>query len=622
VCGIAGVFQRIPDGCEEAGLVERMTTRLAHRGPDSTGYFQGGPVRFGFRRLAIVDPGSGIQPMANEDGSVVSMCNGELYNFADTARFLADRGHRLKTRCDAEIIPHLYEEHGIRLLDHLHGQFALAIFDRLRRVLYLARDHFGVQPLYYTQVGSTFLFASEIKALLEHPGVSRDVDLTALDQTLCFPGLISPHTIVRSISAVRNGEYLSVSASGVKTIEYWDLDYPRDADAAPARDETFYLDGLEERMLASAARRLQADVPVGVYLSGGLDSSVVAGAVRAVSPDVTRHTFSVSFGGGAMCEAAHQRVAAAAVQSLHHDVPFTVDDVARRLQQAVYHAECPLKESYNTACLALSAAARRQGITVILTGQGSDELFAGYAGYRLDRFFANRRQPPSPELTPEERLRMQLWGDRTLVYDGNYSELQALKRRLYAPDLAAALPAFDCFNALPINHERLRDRHIVNKRGYLDFKLRLVDHLLADHGDRMAMANGVEVRHPFLDIDLVRFAADMPVDLKLNGFEEKYIVKRLAARYVPREIVSREKFGWFAAGSPDLLRSGFDWVHDSLSADRIERQGYFNSGTIEQLKAAYTADGFRLNQPFDTDLLMLVLTFGTLVDSLKLPTLH
>jgi asparagine synthase (glutamine-hydrolysing) len=281
-----------------------------------------------------------------------------------------------------------------------------------------------------------------------------------------------------------------------------------------------------------------------------------------------------------------------------------------------------LKESYNAACLSLSAEARSQGISVILTGQGSDELFAGYPGYRLDRFFDAQRRKTSRDLTEEERLRVQMWGDRTVVYDGNYAELQDLKRHLYAPDIAAAIPEFDCFQTLPIEASAISGRHSIHQRGYLDFKLRLVDHLLSDHGDRMAMANSVEVRHPFLDIDLVNFVTTIPPDLKLRGFEEKYIVKQVARRYVPESILKREKFGWFAAASPDLLHSGEAWVQDVLSYDRIRRQGYFNPDTVEALKARYLVDGFKINQPLEADLLMFVLTFELLRESLQIGSIN
>jgi asparagine synthase (glutamine-hydrolysing) len=615
MCGIVGMFDPRQSGAIEPGLLERMTERLAHRGPDAAGFFREGPVAFGFRRLAIIDLVSGNQPMISEDGAVVSMCNGELYNHRELRRELAARGHHLKTSSDCEVIPHLYEEYGMGLLDKLNGQFAFAIYDRAKRTLFLARDQFGIQPLYYTRAGDRFLFASEIKALLEHPGVGWDVNLTGLDQALCFPGVVSPTTMIKSVSGVKNGEYITINANGVTTTEYWDLDYPTIADTPPPREESYYVERLEELLLKSVERRLQADVPVGVYLSGGLDSSLVAGAVRSVSPDVSRHTFSISFLGGPACEGTHQRAVAAAINAHHHDVPFDVVEVSQRLKRTVYHSECPLKESYNAACMALSETARANGISVILTGQGSDELFAGYPGYRADRFFESQRQQAGDELTAEEKLRLQLWGDRTVVFEGNYTGLHQLKLQLYAPELVANLASFDCFRSLPINRKRLRRRHFVHKRSYLDFKLRLADHLLVDHGDRMAMANGVEVRHPFLDIDVVNFVKEIPADLKLNGFEEKYIVKRIAESFVPPEILKREKFGWFAAASTDLLRSGDAWVHDMLSYDRIKRQGYFNADTVETLKKQYQTEGFRLNQPLEADTLMFVLTFGLLLDT-------
>jgi asparagine synthase (glutamine-hydrolysing) len=316
-----------------------------------------------------------------------------------------------------------------------------------------------------------------------------------------------------------------------------------------------------------------------------------------------------------MCERKYQKVMADAVHSIHHDVPFDVARVDDYFERMVYHAECPSKETYNAACMALSEEASSTGIKVILTGQGSDEFFAGYPGYRLDRFFGPTRESLGYEVSNEEKLRIRLWGDRSLVYDGNYADLQQLKARLYATDVVAELPRFDSFRSLGINRARIRGRHVVHKRSYLDFKLRLVDHLLADHGDRMAMANGVEVRHPVLDIDLVNFLTQVPPDLKLKDFEEKYLVKQIAAGFVPRQIIEREKFGWFAAGGAELIRSGTEWIQDMLSFDRIARQGYFNPEAVEALKQQYSAKDFRLNQPLEADILVFVLSFGVLLDT-------
>lgn len=620
MCGIAGIFEMEPGRAADLDAVRSMTETLAHRGPDGSGFHQQGNVALGFRRLALRDLARGQQPFTNETGSVVSMCNGEIYNYPELRARLLARGHRLLTDCDCELLPHLFEEYGPALVEHLDGQFALVIYDRGRNELFLARDQFGIHPLYYTVVGNTFLFASEIKAILRHPRVSRAVNLTGLDQVLCFPGLVSPTTMFRGVHSLPSGHRLLVSARGVEEAEYWDLDYPLMADLPPAVDEERHIRGVAELLAAATQVRASAsDAEVGIYISGGLDSAIVAGVCRAHS-DVPRQSFSILFPNEEMDEARHQRRVVQHARTAHHEVPFKTADVVTRLADAIYHAECPLKETYNTACLALSEAARRGGVKAVLTGQGADELFAGYVGYKFDKF---KGQAGADDIAADERrIRESLWGDAAIPYEGNYADLARLKGELYSCELLAGLEEFDAFNSLPVKRARLVGRHPAHQRSYLDFKLRLADHLLSDHGDRMSMANGIEMRHPFLDRALVDFARCVPPDLNLKNFEEKYVLRRAAARFVPPEIATREKFGWFAPGTPALVRSKNSWVEEMLSPERVRRQGYFNVETVERLKRQYAASGFRLNHPFETDLLAVVLTFNIFLEVFEMPSLN
>jgi asparagine synthase (glutamine-hydrolysing) len=593
-----------------------MTESLAHRGPDGHGCFTDSHGGLGFRRLSLIDLERGQQPVANEDGSLMSVCNGELFDYRAIACDLRRRGHRLQSSCDTELLPHLFEERGIDLLDSLAGQFAFAIYDRPRRRMYLARDHFGICPLYYTQVDGLLLFASEIKALLTTRRVPRAVDLTGLDQLLSFPGVVSPQTMFKGIHSLAPGHWLCVSDAGVTVREYWDLEYPTIADAPPPAPEREHVERVREALLKGVERRLIADVPVGCYLSGGLDSAVVAGMAAAIDPATPRHTFSISFGGSEMCEQRYQQRMAQRTRSIHHDIPMALSDVTRRLTQAIHHAECPIKETHDTACLALSQSAREHGVRAALTGQGADELFAGYIGYRFDEMRGERAHAVDPE---ERRLREMLWGDATFVYDGDYAGTRRQTLALYSPALRASVDSFDAFTSLPIRKSRLAGRDALQKRSYLDFKLRLGDHLLTDHGDRMAMAYGVEVRHPFLDLDLVRAVQAMPSALKVRDGEEKYLLKQAVRDYVDPSIVSREKFGWYTPGSPALLRTNDPYFTELLAPETIARQGYFDPAAVERLKQTYLADGFMLNQPYESDLLTTVLTFGIFLDVFALP---
>ena len=622
MCGFAGYISLHGESRTDENVLSRMTNKLVHRGPDSAGYFVEENIGLGFRRLSIIDLEGGDQPIFNEDHTVVLMCNGEIFNYRELTQKLTQKGHHFRTNSDVEVLVHSYEEDGADFINKLNGQFAFALYDRKERRLLLARDHFGINPLYYTVAGDLLIFASEIKALLEHPLVPREVDLTGLDQTLTFPGLVSPRTMFKGINSLKSGHYIEVKNSTINIREYWDLDYPKDGEISYDKPESFYVGRLRELIEQSVRYRLQADVPVGFYLSGGLDSSLIAALINHISPGTQRHSFSINFTDKEMCETPYQRLMAQFTGSVHHEITFDWPEIAERLSTMLYHAECPVKETYNTCSMALSEAARRSGIPVVLSGEGADELFAGYVGYRFDRFRARDEKRHDLETILEEEIREKLWGDKDLFYERDQYAFRDTKSALYSERLSENLADFDCVNFELVNKERLRDRHFVHQRSYLDLKLRLTDHLITDHGDKMALANSVEGRYPFLDIELVEFSTQIPPDLKLNHYSEKYILKKVAEELVPPEIIKREKYGFHAPGSPYLLQQNIEWINDTLSYDRIKRQGYFNPGVIERLKEQYTQKGFKLTLPFEDDLLIMVMTFGIFLDLFTLPSLN
>ena len=622
MCGIVGYVDLNRAGRVEERMLDRMANSLIHRGPDSRGYFVEPNAGIGTRRLRIIDLETGDQPLFNEDRSLVLSCNGEIFNYRELRSELEKKGHSFRTKTDVEVLVHLYEEQGVGFLNKLNAQFAFAIYDRKDGTLFLARDQFGICPLFYTVVDGFLIFASEIKAILQHPSVPRAVNLTGLDQVLSLPGAISPQTLFRGIYSLPSGHYLVVRNNDVSVREYWDLEYPLANETSDGRPEQFYADTLRDRLEQSVRYRLQADVPVGFFLSGGLDSSLIAAMIRRVSPDVQRHSFSISFSDEKLCEAKYQRLVSDSVGSIHHEIPFNDADIALRLKDAVYHSECPLKETYNTASLALSRETRQTGVTVVLNGEGSDELFAGYVGYRFDKGRSSNGRSQDLDAILADEIREKFWGDRDFNYEKDEYPFREVKQALYAPDVSARMNEFECSNFPVVNKDRLRGRHILHKRSYLDFKLRLGHHLIADHGDRMTMANSIEARYPFLDIDLVEFCTQIPPDLKLNGFTEKYILKKAAGDLIPREIVEREKFGFVAPGSPALLQQKIDWVYDLLSYERIKRQGYFNADTVEYLKKQYSQKDFKLTLTLDDDLLIVVLTFGLFLELFNLPDLN
>jgi asparagine synthase (glutamine-hydrolysing) len=610
MCGIAGIVSFDVERPASRERVAWMTDALVHRGPDDAGLHAAGPAAFGFRRLAIVDlRPEGNQPHFNEDGSVFSVVNGEIYNDAELRADLVARGHVLRSRCDVEVVPHLYEQHGVELMERLNGQFALAVYDTRRHRLLLARDPVGVCPLFYTVTDGQLLFASEIKGLLAHPGVPRDLDLHGLDQIMTFPGMASPTTMFRGIRSLPAGHFLVLENGELRTGCYWDLDYPRDITLTAPKD---WAEQLEHLLTQAVGRRLQADLPVACYLSGGLDSSLIAGLMHKLRPQQRWHAFSLTFDDPMLDERRFQHAMAERIGAHHHPVAFDASQVERRLRSVIRHAESPLKESYNTCSHALSEAVRASGCKVVLSGEGADELFAGYVGYRFDALRAGA--DPSLALLDEDgwresQLRESLWGDAGFFYERDYGAFRDLSSAIYAPDVAADPSRYDCLARSPVDRTRLRRRHPMHQRSYVDFKLRIADHLLSDHGDRMTFAHGVEGRYPFLDKDLIEFVTRLPPALLAQDGREKYPLRAIAQSHVAPEVLSREKFSFVGPGSPALLRGGSEWVMDLLAPETLKRQGYLNPETVSRLRRVYESDGHQVNQTFDVDLMMVVISF-------------
>jgi asparagine synthase (glutamine-hydrolysing) len=623
MCGICGYIDlKREKRIKDSTIVKKMTDTLFHRGPDGADQYINGNVAFGFSRLSIIDLEGGMQPLFNEDKSIILICNGEIFNYIELRESLVKKGHHFKTHTDVEVLIHLYEDFGTDFLNQLNGQFAFAIFDFKKNQFFCARDHFGVIPLFYTISDDYFIFGSEIKAILEHPKVKREVDLVGLDQVFCFPGLISPRTMFKNIRSLENGHYLVVKdADHIKDVEYWDLVYPEVGELTEVKSENYYKEKLLELITQSIRLRLRSDVPVGFYISGGLDSSLVTAITNKLTPDNRRDSFSIDFVEKEISESKYQRIMAKFVNSNHHEKVFKFTDISERLPKAIYHSECALKETYNTASLALSESVREQQIKVILTGEGADEFFAGYVGYRFDKLRQMQKKEITPDTPFEDEIRKKLWGDKDFFYEKNQYSFTQAKKSIYSDSIKENFKEVDCINHYVVKKERLKNRDNLHKRSYLDYKLRLVDHLISDHGDRMALGNSVEARYPFLDKDLVEFAATLPPDLKLNEFEEKYILKKMARGIIPNEIVDREKFGFVAPGSTYLLKRNIEYIDDLISYDKIKEQGYFDPDEVEKLKKQYTQEGFRLNVPFDSDLLIIVMTFGILLDKFQLPNL-
>lgn len=615
MCGITGIYRSTGLTDRDRCSLPAMLNAIVHRGPDEEGQFVDARVALGCRRLSIIDLEGGQQPMFAREGQIASVANAEIYNHMDLRAELSQQGVQFDNRCDVEVIPHLYARDGLDVARHLNGQFAFAVYDQSRDRLVLGRDQTGIAPLFWAQVRDGIIFGSEIKALLAHPELQRHLDPAGLDQILTYPGLVSPRTMFKGVHAVRPGHVLVVEGGTVQETCYWDYDFP--TDPAIEASEAELLDALDEALRGAVARRLIADVPVGLYVSGGLDSALLAAMAHELAPDTQRHSFSITFPDRTIDESPWQDMVRKQIGSVHHQIEFREQDILDNLRQIVVSGETALKESYNACTLVLARLVAAQGMRVVLTGEGADELFGGYVGYRLDQT-RDAGFDDDIEAIIEEETRARLWGDGGFFYERDYAANAELTGSLLSDRLLSRRAETSAIATSPVDITQMSGRSDFHKRSYLDLKLRLPDHLLADHSDRVAYCASVEARYPFLDPNVIDVARRIPPAMMLRGNEEKYMLKTLAARYLPAELCQRRKFSFVAPGSPPLLRKGQDWVMDLLAPETIQRRGVFNPDTVARLRAQYEHPDFDLSQTFEDDYLMIVLTTEILMEAFEL----
>jgi asparagine synthase (glutamine-hydrolysing) len=619
MCGIAGFLDTSGRKRAEQDILSAMLKTLLHRGPDDEGFWVEGACAMGTRRLSILDKDGSNQPLFNEERDLVLVGNGEIFNYIELQQELVGRGHRLSTRGDLETILHLYEDHGPGFVHHVEGQFSVAIYDRKQNKLSLFRDRFGITPLFYAEFDGNLIFASEIKAILRHPACTRRVDLMGLDQIVCFPGLISPRTMFAGINSLRPGHWLEVQGSKLTEHEYWDLEFPAKEFCYNDIEVDEEAEEFLRRFDHAVAVRMRSDRPVGVYLSGGLDSSLVASAMRANQPSGRMMSFSIVFPESrAIDERRFQRLMVQKLDLDHVEVPFLDAQISENLSRMVWHAECPVKETYNTCSMALAKAASGSSVPVVLGGEGADELFGGYPGYRFDSISGLSSQVLDPT---ESLARERIWGDSSVRYERAYHEFGLWRRRLFSDRILSEFEFVDSLSNPPIRVDRLTGRHPIHQRSYIDCKVRMADHLLGDHGDRMAMAYSVEGRYPFLDRRVVEFVRYLAPDKKVRGLDEKILLKEAAKGRVPDQIVRREKFGFRSPGSAALMKMPNSQFADLLDPAKVERQGYLNPRLINELAVKAREPGGRVNPHAEDDLLLIALTFGMFLDLFKIPDL-
>ncbi len=610
MCGICGIVNTSNNRKIEKQIIQSMLDKIRHRGPDGSDMYIDDVIGFGFNRLSFLDLSGGMQPLTNEDESVIMVCNGEIFNYKELKDELISKGHIFKTKTDVEVIPHMYEEYGLDFPKKLNGQFAIALYDKKMQSVILVRDHVGICPLFYTITDGRVVFASEIKAILEYPGIERRLNLTAVDQLMNYPGVVSPNTFFKNIFSLKPGHISYIKQEeNIKDIEYWDIEYSKDEIDL---GEEYYIENLRELLKKAISRRLIADVPIGFYVSGGLDSSVVACYIGKYMLN-SYYSFSAEMGETDIDESRFQELVHKCVKSKHYKVKVTENEIWDNIQKVIYHAESAVKESYDTAAFLLSGLVSDSPAKAVLTGQGADEYFYGYVGYLIDTF----RNMQKGRMTKEEcELNEKLWGDPYFQYERNHIEIRKTHMKLYSKNVRSEIEDFSAFADSPIDVKKVEGLSMQKRRSYIDNKLRLSDHLLGEHGDRMFFSHSVEGRHPFLDRELIDFVMSIPDKYKLRGANEKYILKKAGQGIVPDEILKRKKFPFQAPGMSSMIKNGarMDWIDDSL----IRKYGIFDPGYIEQLKKMYIEDDFKLMGAYKIDYLLIAMTVTMLCEQYKL----
>jgi len=596
MCGIAGKLNIDKQKPVDPGLIRAMCQTLSHRGPDDEGIYVDGPVGLGMRRLSIIDLVGGHQPLSNEDGTVWVVFNGEIYNYRDLRPGLEARGHVFATSSDTEAIVHLYEEYGPDFVHHLRGMFAIALWDKARETLLLVRDRLGIKPLYYAALGDRLVFGSELKALLAD-GISREIDRQALHEYLSYNYVPGPRSIFKAVKKLQPGHRL-IARHGHVTVEaYWSPEATEGSGHSDTEPVAHYVERLTELLKESVRYRLIADVPLGVFLSGGLDSSTVVAVMREVSANPIK-TFSIGFEDASFNELPYARLVARHFETEHHE--FVVrPDAVDLLPKLVHFFDEPFADSSAIPCYYLSELAR-QHVTVALGGDGGDEVFAGYETYTAYKI-ASLYRGLSPRLTgmiPPLVARLPV-SHKKISFDykakrfvqaallpperAHYAWKEVfsdeMKRDLYA---GAGGPLEDPFGAFERQFADCQATAMLSRLQYVDLRVYLPDDILVKV-DRTSMAHSLEARVPLLDHKLVEFAATIPSELMLRGLRKKYLLKRAMAHRLPRQILNRKK-GGFNVPVPAWLRHDLrDHVRDVLSDKRLREQGFFNPGCVQQM---------------------------------------
>ncbi|MEO8807002.1 MAG: asparagine synthase (glutamine-hydrolyzing) [Burkholderiaceae bacterium] len=606
MCGIAGILSNGASAAPTQAELAAMIGQLHHRGPDGTGSYCTGEMGLAHARLSIIDLSGGDQPIHNEDQSVWVVFNGEIFNYIELRAELERAGHRFYTQSDTEVIVHLYEQHGDDFVRHLNGQFAIALWDTRAKRLVLARDRTGIRPLFHTTVGGRLLFASEAKALFAIAGVPRRLDPLALAQVFTFWAPIGARSVFEGVESLPPGHLMVVEGGKTRTTCYWDWDFPIEP-IESNRSAADYADELRELLVDAVRLQLRADVPVGAYLSGGLDSSIITSLIHNFTETPLR-TFSVTFEDGEFDESVHQKELVAYLGTQHSQVHCTRADIAAAFPRALWHAEAPILRTAPTPLMLLSASVREAGYKVVLTGEGADEVFGGYDIFKEARVRRFMARAPQSTVRPQLLKRLYPYLKHSPAASGAFARsffsegIEHLNDPYFAHiprwnttgriaqyfsaqmrDATAGWSAYPAIEAtLPVNIRRWQP---MARDQYVEAHTLMSGYLLNSQGDRMAMANSIEGRFPFLDHRVIEFANRLPPRYKLMGLTEKYLLKRSMTGLLPESVRTRSKQPYRAPDNQSFFSDGKapDYVAELMSEECIARAGYFEPKAVRKL---------------------------------------
>lgn len=599
MCGIAGVVNT-PSRGSRLELVKSMLSKIYYRGPDECGIYDSGPATLGNVRLSIIDLTSGQQPIADPSGRYWIVFNGEIFNYIELKKELEALGRTFSTTSDTEVIVQLYAQFGKDCLEKLNGQFAFAIWDSLKEELFMARDRVGIRPLFYHYQGGALTFASEIKCIFENPAIQRSISKERLLQVTTYWTAISPSTVFEGINELSPGHCLTWTKSGLHIEKYWELTFKNASQSLSIED---YLDAFNELFTDAVRIRLRADVEVAAYLSGGLDSSATVSYIKQLEPDIL-NTFSIQFSEKDFDESTYQTDAVGYFDTKHKSVTCNALDIANYFNKVVWHSETPILRTAPTPMMLLSGLVRENGIKVVITGEGADEMLAGYNIFKeseIRRFWARY---PDSSLRPT--LLTQLYPYLPQMKNANAGilkmffgyKLEDTSNPLYSHLLrwnnSGHITKYitkDYLQNITGNghHEAVREMlpsgfdtwDPLSKAQWLESKIFMSGYLLSSQGDRMAMANSVEGRYPFLDHRLIEFLGSVPSKLKLKGLREKYLLKKLVEDKIPPSILKRHKQA-YRAPIASVFFSGKvpEYAKYMLSDEYLKKTGIFQPDTV------------------------------------------